>query len=118
MFSLTVMHLDCFGELEFLQQDFEVMSFFVNNSPQSWFTTTVVAVRMMLENDEIVGKMMLWGPDVKQNTGGRTRLLKTCETEAERIEVLEKEFGLVLDREEREGIRATGFALPWEEARK
>ena len=102
----------CFTETEFLAQDFEVMSWYVNTSPASWFTTTVVAVRMMLESDEIVGKVMLWGPEVKQNTGGRTQLLMTCQTEEERIEVLEKRFGIVLNREEKEGIRGTVVGLP------
>lgn len=102
----------CFTEVEFLQQDFEVMSFFVNASPQSWFTTTVVAVRMLVEKHEIVGKVMLWGGDVKENNGGRTKLLMTCESEEERVEMLKAKFGIVLDKEEQEAIKGTPAALP------
>lgn len=102
---------DCFAELEFLAQDYEVMSFHVNGSPESWFTTVVVAVRMILKNDEISGKIMLWGPDIKENTGSSTKLLYACQTENERIEVLETRFGLALNKEEREGILGTASAL-------
>lgn len=101
----------CFGELEFLTQDYEIMSFWVNECPQSWFTHMVAAVRMMLEDDEIVGKLMLNGAEVKINTGGRTRPLKICKTEEERIEVLKTQFGLEFDRKERDGIKGMASAL-------
>ena len=105
----------CFTETEFLQQDFEVMSWFVNTCPASWFTMTVVAVKMILDpgKEEIVGKTMLWGTEVKENTGGRTRLLMMLKSEEERVEVLRKKFGIVLSREEVEAIRGTIVALPY-----
>ena len=103
----------CFPELEFLPQDYEVMSYFVNNSPASWFTTTVVAVRMLLDEkgEEVVGKEMLWGAEVKRNMGGKTQLVKTCRTEEERIMVLRDVFGLVLSQEDRAGIAGSVAAL-------
>ena len=104
----------CFPELEFLPQDFEVMNFFVSNSPASWFTKTVVAVKMLLDEqgENVVGKEMLLGAEVKRNMGGKTQLVKTCATEDERIEVLKDVFGLVLSEEEREGMRGSVAALP------
>lgn len=83
------------------------MSYFVNNSSLSWFTTTVVVVKMLLneQGDEVVGKEMLWGVDVKQNMGGKTLLIRTCGTEKERVQVLEDVFGLRLSDAEREAIR-------------
>lgn len=39
------------------------MSYFVNNSLASWFTSTIVAVKMLLgeSKEEVVGKEMLVG---------------------------------------------------------
>jgi len=44
--------VDCFTAVEFLPQDYAVMSYYVNNSPQSWLTTTVVAVKMLLDHEQ------------------------------------------------------------------
>jgi hypothetical protein len=121
--------VDCFTTLEFLPQDYAVMSYYVNNSPQSWLTTTVVAVRMLLDHGEredhkqvsneeqpedvlVVGKEMLSGAELKRNMGGRTQLVKMCATEQERVDVLRDIFGLVLTEEERMGITGSVAALP------
>jgi hypothetical protein len=121
--------VDCFTTLEFLPQDYAVMSYYVNNSPQSWLTTTVVVVRMLLDHEQredhkqvsneeqpedvvAVGKEMLSGAELKRNMGGRTQLVKTCATEQERVDVLRDIFGLVLTEEERMGITGSVAALP------
>jgi hypothetical protein len=121
--------VDCFTTLEFLPQDYAVMSYYVNNSPQSWLTTTVVAVRIVLDHEQredhkqvsneeqpedvvVVGKEMLSGAELKRNMGGRTQLVKTCTTEQERVDVLRDIFGLVLTEEERMGITGSVAALP------
>jgi hypothetical protein len=121
--------IDCFTALEFLPQDYAVMSYYVNNSPQSWLTTTVVAVKMLLDHEQredrkqfsneeqpedviVVGKEMLSGAELKRNMGGRTQLVKTCATEQERVDVLRDIFGLVLPEEERMGITGSVAALP------
>ena len=105
------------------------MSYYVNNSPQSWLTTTVVAVKMVLDQEQredrklfsneeqpedvvVVGKEMLSGAELKRNMGGRTQLVKTCATEQERVDVLRDIFGLVLTEEERMGITGSVAALP------
>lgn len=123
------MVIDCFTALEFLPQDYAVMSYYVNNSPQSWLTTTVVAVKMLLDHEQredrkqfsneeqpedviVVGKEMLSGAELKRNMGGRTQLVKTCATEQERVDVLRDIFGLVLTEEERMGITGSVAALP------
>jgi hypothetical protein len=89
------------------------MSYYVNNSPSSWFTTTVVAVKMLLDpqSEEVVGKEMLSSAEVKRNMGGKTQLVRTCTTEEERVQVLKDVFGLALSEEEREGIRGSVAAL-------
>lgn len=95
----------CFTELEFLPQDYEVMSFWASQSRNSWFTYRVVAVKMILEEDEVVGTMVLGGSDVKRRERGNTEHLRTCRTEKERVQALEEVFDLRLTDEERRGIR-------------
>lgn len=89
------------------------MSYFVNSNPASWFTTMIVAVKMLLDEqgEQIVGKEMLAGAELKRNTGGKTQLVRTCMTEEERVEVLRDLFGLVLTAEEVQGIRGKAAAL-------
>ena len=74
------------------------MSYFVNNSPASWFITTVLAVRMLLdeEGEEVIGKKMLLGGEAERNVGGKTQLVRICKTEEERVDALRGVFGLLL----------------------
>ena len=95
----------CFPEIEFLPQDYEVMSRWTSTHPESFLTHTITAVRMLMRNGEVYGKIMLVGADVKQNTGGRTETLCTCKSEAERIEVLENHFGIFLNPGEKNAIK-------------
>jgi len=50
---------------------------------------------------------MLINGDVKQNTSGKTVLMKTCKTEEERVQVLKKMFGITITEEEQTGIVGT-----------
>ena len=100
-------------EVEFFKEDFEVMN--LSTSTTSIFVGLVCCVRTIL-GDEVpesaatgdaettVGQMILNGSTVKRRTGGVTEVLRVCETEEQRIEAMEKWFGLVLTDEEREGI--------------
>ena len=95
----------CFTELEFLPDDYKIMSFWTSQSPKSWFTYRVVAVKMFLEGEDVVGTLILSGSDVKRRIGGKTEHLRSCKTEEERVRALEEVFGLRLTDEERRGIR-------------
>lgn len=53
----------------------------------------------------------MWGADLKRNMGGKMQLVKTCETEEERFQVLRDAFGLVLSEDERERIARSSVAL-------
>ncbi len=94
----------CFTELEFLPEDYEIMSFWTSQSRKSWFTYSVVAVKMILEREEMVGTLILEGSEVKKRVKGKTEHLRTCKTEGERVRALEDVFGLRLTDEERRGI--------------
>ena len=56
-------------------------------------------------DEEIYGKRMLVNGTVKENLGGRTKVVQECKTEDERVEALKKWFGIELGQEEIEGIR-------------
>jgi arylamine N-acetyltransferase len=95
----------CFSEMEFLQQDFEVMNYFSSKHPFSIHTYAVLVVKFLRRQGEIYGKVMLVNDKVKQNTGGRTSVAKECKNEDERVDALKEDFGIILTDEEREGIR-------------
>ena len=95
----------CFTELEFLPQDYETMNFQTSQSRTSWFTYKVVVVKMILEEGEVVGTLMLVGGDFKRRMKGRTEDLKACKIEEDRVQVLEEWFAIKLGDEERAGIR-------------
>ncbi|KAF2838725.1 arylamine N-acetyltransferase 4 [Patellaria atrata CBS 101060] len=96
-----------FSELEFLPADYEVMNFYTSKTTAHIQVTTALVVRFLREGSEVKGKVMLVGPEVKRNLGGRTEVVMACKTEGERVEALERWFGITLTEKEREGIRGT-----------
>ena len=95
----------CFTELEFLPRDFNMMNFWTSQSRTMFFTYAVVAVKMIMEGEEVIGQFVLFGGDVKRSIKGETEQLANCESEGERIDALEKWFGLRLTEDERRGIK-------------
>lgn len=102
----------CFTELEFLPVDYEVMNFWTSQSGETWFTSTIVVVRMVLDDEDVVGTVMLGGNEVKLRIQGKTEHLGKLKTEAERLEALKKWFGIELSEEERGGIKGMTTKLP------
>jgi arylamine N-acetyltransferase len=111
-------HYYCFDEVEYLQGDFVIMNWFTSTFPTSFQNTSVLAVKFIRDQDKIVGKVMFVNREVKRNMGGRTELLKVCETEKDRVEALEEHFGITFTEEERVGIkgRVTDLELPQTES--
>lgn len=95
----------CFTELEFLPQDYEVMNFFTSQSRKTFFTYKVVVVRMIMEEGEVVGTVILTDRELKRRTRGETEHLKTCTTEGERLMALREWFGIELNDHEKAGIK-------------
>jgi len=106
-----------FPEFEFTEADFGVMNCFTGESQESFQTFTMLIVKFLgrrvttengeSDNDgdlEIYGKRMLVNGIVKENLGGRTRVVKECQTEVERIQVKEY-FNISLNKEEIDGIK-------------
>lgn len=114
-----------FAEMEFFQDDFEVINWFTTaKSLQRW---TVLAVRFLragegvqfsarpnlpLEQDiTIVGKVMLVNNVVKANLGGKTHIVYTLDSEKGRRQALRDYFGISLTDEEAQSIRGWDMAL-------
>ncbi|RYP40291.1 hypothetical protein DL767_001834 [Monosporascus sp. MG133] len=110
-----------FAELEFTQTDFEVINWWTGHGPGFYQALTMLLIKFLRcqgENgqQEICGKRMLVKGLVKENLGGRTRVVQGCKTEEERIEVLNRHFGIRLTDEERLAIRGRATELPQRES--
>lgn len=114
-----------FAELEFFQEDFEVMNMWASaRTVHRWM---VLAVRFLREGDgvlwpekktgkdgvavAVVGKMMLVNDVVKVNMGGRTEVVRRFQTEKGRVQAMREYFGIELTAEERDGIRGWDMSL-------
>lgn len=100
-----------FSELvEFLPADFHVMNWYTGSAAESFQTFTTLVVKFLRRagedgEGEVYGKRMLVNGVVKENLGGRTKVVKECVSEAERVEALREWFGIELTAEERDSIR-------------
>jgi len=96
----------CFSETEFIPSDFVMMNWFMSTSRTSWFTYTVVCMKMVMsEEEELIGDVTLVGGEVKKRIGGISKTLAVLESEAQRVEALREHLGVRLSVEERNGIR-------------
>ncbi|KAI9837734.1 MAG: hypothetical protein M1819_006668 [Sarea resinae] len=106
----------------FRAADLKVMNWYTSTHPESFQTFTALVVKFLrrrralsgktddVEDEgefEIYGKRMLVDNVIKENTGGKTRVVQVCQTEKERVEALEKWFGIYLTEEQRRGIAGT-----------
>ncbi|KAE8167364.1 hypothetical protein BDV40DRAFT_312665 [Aspergillus tamarii] len=106
----------CYPDLEFFQEDFEVINRFA-----AWEflqRDLIVAVKFIRRGEEgeilqnqdllaripteadevdIEGKIMLVNNEVKLNMGGRTRVIESLDTEVARMKALRKWFSICLD---------------------
>ncbi|OJI85048.1 hypothetical protein ASPTUDRAFT_189131 [Aspergillus tubingensis CBS 134.48] len=101
-----------FHELEFFPRDFEIMNFYTSQNPTSFLTQRLLVIRFLQSADgEVYGKVILDQDKLKENRGGKNELVKVCNTEGERVEVLRDVFGVDLTEEERRGICGRVSAL-------
>jgi arylamine N-acetyltransferase len=99
----------CFTETEFLPDDFVILNHFTSTSRESFFTFHLVCVKMLLDPDreEIIGDLTLFNNQLKRRIGAKSEVLATFASDNERVAGLEKYFGVILDKSEREGIHRT-----------
>ncbi|KAK1488948.1 hypothetical protein CCUS01_14726 [Colletotrichum cuscutae] len=104
-----------FSEQEFLEPDFKVMNWYTSTSPHSFQRFCPLVVKFLRKREtlndgakddgEIVGKRMLVGSILKENMGGKTRVVKDCQDESDRVKALEEWFGIRLTTGEMAGIK-------------
>ncbi|KXJ89988.1 hypothetical protein Micbo1qcDRAFT_73249 [Microdochium bolleyi] len=118
-----------FLDSEFLPEDIAVCNMQPGTSRKSFFTYTLLCVRFTTEKEhadfpgrcrtaalqdsssEIDGALILWGDVFKWRRGGRTVLERKIESDLDRLDILKKYFGIVLDEEDVLGIKDTAGAL-------
>lgn len=106
-----------FAETEAMEPDFHNLNWYTGSHPESFQTFTCIIVKFLRkptgngEEQEIYGKRMLVNGVVKENLGGKTSIVQDCQTEQERMEALEKWFGIRLTKEEQDGIVGWGTEL-------
>lgn len=110
----------CFSDaVEWLPTDFGVVNCFTGVSLESSAITTICVVKFLRRarddsediqggkglHQEIFGKRMLVNDLVKENLGGKTRVIKICRGEEDRVKVLRDLFGIRLTEEEMYAIK-------------
>ena len=93
-----------FHEIEFFQQDFEVMNFYTSQSRSCFLTTNLLVVKFLRDGNKVYGKVILDQDRLKENLGGKNTLVKTCQSEDERVKVLSEYFQINLTEEEQRAI--------------
>lgn len=95
-----------FTELEFLPQDFAMMSRHTSTSPRTFFTRMVVVERKILDDKgELTGKMTISGNSMKWRIHGEVTREIVFMSEEERLNALDKYWGIKFGAAEKEGIR-------------
>jgi arylamine N-acetyltransferase len=100
-----------FIDAEHITEDFAVMNYYTSTHPKSYMTNTALVVKFLHNDFNVYGKRMLINSEIRENSGSKTELVATCNTEAERIRLLEEKFGLTLTEDEQRAIHDTKFAL-------
>ncbi|GAB1315407.1 hypothetical protein MFIFM68171_05617 [Madurella fahalii] len=105
--------LYAFVEIEFFPADFEVMNLKTMTAPQSFFVQSVMCMCTVLDAEKTtpVGLLILHRDYVKRRMGDQSDIIETLETEEQRVQALEKYFGIVLRLEERSAIRGLASEL-------
>jgi len=71
----------------------------------------IMCVGYVMEEEKIIGAIIMTNRKVKQRIRGNNEILQECSSEVERWEVLERWFGIVLGEQERLGIRGLSTEL-------
>ncbi|GAB7342376.1 hypothetical protein MBLNU457_g0593t1 [Dothideomycetes sp. NU457] len=96
-----------FPEMEFTEMDFAMMNYWTATSERSFQIVQVLIVAFDRGEDgkSVKGKYMLHNGKVKRNLGGKTELVVECSTEDERVQALQRYFGITLTEEQRKAIQ-------------
>lgn len=102
-----------FGEGEWNPQDFNALNFNQSTNPRSWFVKMLIVTQPILSDDgqRSLGQLTLVNGEFSRRMLNKKtatidkEILRDCSTEEERVEGLEKWFGIILRDDERNGIK-------------
>ena len=109
--------LYAFSDVEFFPADFEVLNLSTMTSPRSYFVQSVMCMKTILPEDEEerkngpIGLLILHKDYVKRRIGAESEVVERLSTEADRINALQKYFGISLSPEEQKAIRGMASEL-------
>ncbi|KAL5358423.1 arylamine N-acetyltransferase 5 [Aspergillus floccosus] len=102
-----------FTESEWLEADYAAVERGLRANKRAWFLFRVVAFRVLLDEDGVPeGWVLLWHDGVRWVKRGKVVERRVLGGEEERVEVLERVFGIALSEEERREIVGMVSALP------
>ncbi|KAJ5998938.1 Arylamine N-acetyltransferase [Penicillium sp. IBT 35674x] len=103
----------CFTETEFLPEDFTIINYYMSTSPESWFVSHVVCVRMILddEGEKVIGDLTLFDNTLKRRLGATSEVLQSLATEEERMDVLQKYFHIPVSKADKDSILRTASRI-------
>jgi arylamine N-acetyltransferase len=88
------------------------MNMGTSQSPESHFFEVVMATTVQFnENLQAISRKLLVHSRFQKRKNGSTERLATFKTEDERIDAIEREFGVKLSLDERNGIKGRKVAL-------
>lgn len=93
--------------MEFLPQDYEMMSWFTSTNKRSFFTYSVLCTKMLQdeEKEQIVGDISLYMNVIRRTVRGERTVVRECKTEKERADALAELFDVHLTEEEEKSIQ-------------
>ncbi|KAK4455210.1 hypothetical protein QBC34DRAFT_391793 [Podospora aff. communis PSN243] len=95
-----------FAEMEFLPDDFAVMNLATSTLRTSFFVQSLFCVRMVVDGEgKPAGWTVLHGDKVTRRVRGRVEAEEEFKSEEQRVDALQRWFGIVLDEVEKRGIR-------------
>jgi arylamine N-acetyltransferase len=104
----------CFVDnVEFLPQDYMLMSHFTSTHRMSFFTYKIIVAKFLLDEtgDEIVGTLVLFGNSAHKRVQGVKEHLAIFEKEEDRIQALKQYFGIELSESQKAGITGMVSAI-------
>lgn len=107
----------CFLLLEFFEEDFKLGNFYTSTSKDVIFAQYLLAAKIILKDGVPVARLNMFGGTFKLKTADGVEILQECKTEQERIDGLERYFGIKLTKEEIEAVKGRVVALPEAEAK-
>lgn len=102
-----------FTEMEFPEADYSAIERGLRANKRSWFLYKVMAFRFVLDEEKKpAGWILMWENQLRKRINGKFQT-RTIHSESERIDILEEEFGIVLDDDEKKEILGTcGYLHP------